>query len=94
MAAASPFNGSTGLGYVNNCGRKDSKIFDKSVNENRISYNVGFHDWCQYENKREMEKVWQVNVEAKLLYLSHIEFRHLLISLCPQPQSVVTVGEK
>lgn len=30
MAAASPFKGSIGLGYVNNWGRKDSNIFDKS----------------------------------------------------------------
>jgi len=30
IAAASPFRGSIGLGYVNNWGRKDSKIFDKS----------------------------------------------------------------
>ena len=29
-AAASPFNGSTGLGYASNWGRNDSKIFDKS----------------------------------------------------------------
>lgn len=30
MAAASPFKGSIGLGYVNNCGRKDSNMLDKS----------------------------------------------------------------
>lgn len=30
MAAASPFSGSIGLGYVNNCGRNDSNIFERS----------------------------------------------------------------
>jgi len=36
MAAASPFNGSIGFGYVRSCGRKDSKILDKSADENMI----------------------------------------------------------
>lgn len=30
-AAASPFNGSVGLGYVSNCGKNDSKMFARSV---------------------------------------------------------------
>lgn len=30
MAAASPLSGSIGFGYVNNCGRNDSKIFERS----------------------------------------------------------------
>lgn len=37
MAAASPFSGSIGLGYVNNCGRNDSKIFERSEKQNNIS---------------------------------------------------------
>lgn len=41
MAAASPFNGSMGLGYVSSCGRKLSKMLDRSGNgtEQVISYN-------------------------------------------------------
>ena len=30
MAAASPFSGSMGLGYVNSWGKNDSKILDRS----------------------------------------------------------------
>jgi hypothetical protein len=36
MAAASPLRGSIGLGYVSNCGRKDSKIFDKSETQRQM----------------------------------------------------------
>jgi hypothetical protein len=35
MAAASPFSGSIGFGYVRSCGKKDSKILDKSADEKR-----------------------------------------------------------
>lgn len=40
MAAASPFNGSIGLGYVNNWGRKDSNIFDKSATVNEREWSL------------------------------------------------------
>jgi hypothetical protein len=36
-AAASPFNGSAAFGYLNNCGRKTSKILSMS--------NMGLHVW-------------------------------------------------
>jgi hypothetical protein len=35
MAAASPLRGSIGFGYVNNWGRNDSKILERSKRENR-----------------------------------------------------------
>lgn len=41
IAAASPFRGSIGFGYVKSCGRNDSKIFDRS--EIRNSYS----DFCE-----------------------------------------------
>jgi len=44
IAAASPFRGSIGLGYVNNWGRKDSKIFDKSETRNRSVIDDRFYD--------------------------------------------------
>jgi len=44
IAAASPFRGSIGLGYVNNWGRKDSKIFDKSETRNRTSSSMIVYD--------------------------------------------------
>lgn len=37
MAAASPFRGSTGLGYVKSCGKNDSNIFDKSETKDTTS---------------------------------------------------------
>lgn len=36
MAAASPFSGSIGFGYVRSCGKKDSKMFDKSVGKKNV----------------------------------------------------------
>ena len=30
MAAASPLRGSVGLGYVNSCGKNDSKMLERS----------------------------------------------------------------
>lgn len=35
MAAASPFRGSVGLGYLNSCGRKTSKMLIMSMQSNR-----------------------------------------------------------
>lgn len=44
MAAASPLRGSIGLGYVNNWGKKDSKIFDKSKNKNSQLIKKKYYD--------------------------------------------------
>jgi hypothetical protein len=35
IAAASPLRGSIGFGYVNNWGRNDSKMLERSKRENR-----------------------------------------------------------
>ena len=39
IAAASPFRGSIGFGYVSSCGRKDSKMLDKSAPEKKRQHN-------------------------------------------------------
>lgn len=48
IAAASPLSGSMGFGYVSNCGRNDSKIFDRSRKEQNKQFKM--HP-CYFSNK-------------------------------------------
>ncbi len=71
MAAASPFSGSIGFGYVSSCGRKDSKMFDRSEMEVYIRYWEKIEIWKQ--NKalilpKEMRLIWGFALHSMLIF--------------------------
>lgn len=54
MAAASPFKGSIGLGYVRSCGRKLSNILERSEKQEIINSRQNIISDISTNNKREL----------------------------------------